>query len=53
MVAPEGEVSTGVIEAAVVVVVVVKANREAMRQCQRGHAHNTEGMGERHFISWM
>ena len=49
--APEAEVSAGVIEAAVVV--VVKANRKAMRQCQRDHAHNTEGFVERHSTVWM
>ena len=47
----EAEVSAVVIAAAVVV--VVKANRKARRQCQRDHAHNTEGMGERHSTAWM
>ena len=51
VVAPEGEGTAEVLEAAVVV--VVKANRKARRQCQRDHAHNTEGMGKRHSTAWM
>ena len=47
----EEETSVGFTEAAVVV--VVKANRKARRQCQRDHARNTEGMGERRSIAWM